>query len=338
LSRSARALRKSGNQTSSEPRYAKYSPEECPSPSFNVAPNPPTWAAETLSGSLPVYTTTTDPSKLTVTVSDVPAGNSVALTVDADQEMMFDLLSIVQAIRDDLSAKLTAVLAAWGTATKEAIAQALTDLLANLDEGALDSLLDSFGLPTVVTDAIKATSKSAVARLLQDGIRVVMLSGDHERTARRVASEAGIPETIAGVLPEGKVEAIRDLQTQGRVVLMAGDGVNDAPALAQADLGAAMASGSDVTVAAADLTLMRNDLRAVPTAIELSRKTMRVIRQNLFWAFVYNVVSIPIAAGALYPWFGILLSPVLASAAMALSSVSVVSNSLRLRAVKLGAR
>jgi len=189
-----------------------------------------------------------------------------------------------------------------------------------------------------VTDAIKATSKSAVARLLQDGIRVVMLSGDHERTARRVASEAGIPETIAGVLPEGKVEAIRDLQTQGRVVLMAGDGVNDAPALAQADLGAAMASGSDVTVAAADLTLMRNDLRAVPTAIELSRKTMRVIRQNLFWAFVYNVVSIPIAAGALYPWFGILLSPVLASAAMALSSVSVVSNSLRLRAVKLGAR
>ena len=123
---------------------------------INVAPNPPTWAAETLSGSLPVYTTTTDPSKLTVTVSDVPTGNSVALTVDADQEMMFDLLSIVQAIRDDLSAKLTAVLAAWGTATKEAIAQALADLLANLDEGTLDSLLDSFGLPTVVTDAIKA--------------------------------------------------------------------------------------------------------------------------------------------------------------------------------------
>ena len=150
-----------------------------------------------------------------------------------------------------------------------------------------------------------------------------------------IARQAGIGEVIAEVLPQGKLEEIRRLQQQGRIVGMVGDGVNDAPALAQADVGIAMASGADVATEAADLTLMRNDLEAVALALLLSRRTMATMRQNLFWAFAYNVIGIPIAAGVLYPAFGILLSPILASAAMAFSSVSVVGNSLRLRSLRL---
>jgi Cu+-exporting ATPase len=163
----------------------------------------------------------------------------------------------------------------------------------------------------------------------------VMLTGDNERTARAVAREVGVDEVIAGVLPEGKVDAIRRLQAQHRIVAMVGDGVNDAPALAQADVGITMATGSDVAMEAGDVTLMRSDLTGVATAIALSRGTMRVMRQNLFWALAYNVIGIPIAAGVLYPIFGILLSPVLASGAMAFSSFSVVTNSLRLSRLKL---
>jgi Cu+-exporting ATPase len=152
-----------------------------------------------------------------------------------------------------------------------------------------------------------------------------------------VAREAGVARVVAGVLPEGKLEEIERLQREGKVVAMVGDGVNDAPALARADVGIAMGSGTDVAVEASDVTLMRPDLGAVADAIALSRRTMRTMRQNLFWAFAYNVVGIPVAAGALYPAFGMLLSPVLASAAMAGSSVSVVTNSLRLRRFR-GAR
>ena len=179
-----------------------------------------------------------------------------------------------------------------------------------------------------VADVLKPTSRDAVARLRSRGLRVVMLTGDNERTARAIASQAGIDEVVAGVLPAGKVDAIRKLQAAGRVVAMAGDGINDAPALAQADIGIAMASGTDVAMEAGDVTLMRNDLNGVVEAIALSQGTMRVMRQNLFWAMAYNVVSIPAAAAAV-------LSPVLASAAMAFSSVSVVSNSLRLRRLRL---
>ena len=168
-----------------------------------------------------------------------------------------------------------------------------------------------------------------------EGLRVVMLTGDNEQTARAIAREAGVDEVIAGVLPAGKVEAIKRLQGERRVVAMVGDGVNDAPALAQADVGLTMASGSDIAMEAGDVTLMRSDLTGVAAAITLSRATMRVMRQNLFWAFVYNVIGIPLAAGALFPVFGLLLSPVIASAAMALSSFSVVTNSLRLRRLKL---
>jgi Cu+-exporting ATPase len=182
-----------------------------------------------------------------------------------------------------------------------------------------------------VADPVRDSSRSAIAGLRRLGLDVVMLTGDSERTAAAVARAAGVDRVVAGVLPEGKVAEIRRLQAAGRVVAMVGDGVNDAPALAQADVGLAIGTGTDIAVEAADVALMRGDLAGVSQAIQLSRRTMRTMRQNLFWAFAYNVIGIPIAAGALYPAFGLLLSPILASAAMAFSSVSVVSNSLRLR-------
>ncbi len=195
-------------------------------------------------------------------------------------------------------------------------------------DGTLSALL-------AVADPIKASSVDAVRALRAQGLRVVMLTGDHERTARAIASQVGITDIVAGVLPQGKVDEVVRLRGEGRRVAMVGDGINDAPALAQADVGMAMGTGADVAVEAGDVTLMRSDLRGVAQAMQLSRRTMGVMRQNLFWAFIYNVIGIPVAAGALYPAFGILLSPVLASAAMALSSVSVLSNSLRLKRVSL---
>ncbi len=186
-----------------------------------------------------------------------------------------------------------------------------------------------------VEDPIKPGSAEAIRRMHAEGLRVVMLTGDNERTANAIARTVGVDEAIAGVLPAGKVDAVARLQAEHRVVAMVGDGVNDAPALARADVGLTMANGADIAMEAGDVTLMRSELSGVAMAIALSRGTMRVMRQNLFWAFLYNVIGIPLAAGALYPVFGLLLSPVLASAAMALSSFSVVTNSLRLRRLKL---
>jgi Cu+-exporting ATPase len=186
-----------------------------------------------------------------------------------------------------------------------------------------------------VADPVRETSAEAVSRLRALGLDVVLLTGDNEHTARAVARRVGIERVVAGVLPDGKVAEVRRLQEGGAVVAMVGDGVNDAPALAQADIGVAMGSGTDVATESADIVLMRPDLRSAAQAIALSRRTMRVMKQNLFWAFIYNVIGIPIAAGVLYPWIGVLLSPVIASGAMALSSVSVVSNSVRLRAARI---
>ena len=186
-----------------------------------------------------------------------------------------------------------------------------------------------------VADPIKATSRSAIRQLKQLGLTVVMLTGDHARTAQAVARQVGVDRVVAGVLPEGKVAEIRRLRGDGQVVAMVGDGINDAPALAQADIGFAIGSGTDVAIEASDVTLMRSDLRGVASAIRLARRTMRVMKQNLFWAFIYNVLGIPIAAGALYPVMGLMLNPVVASAAMAFSSISVVMNSLRLRTARI---
>jgi Cu+-exporting ATPase len=186
-----------------------------------------------------------------------------------------------------------------------------------------------------VADPIKETTPEAMKALQELGITIVMLSGDSRATAEAVAAQLGIKQVIAEVLPDQKAEHIKSLQSRGRTVAMAGDGINDAPALAQADVGIAMGTGTDVAIESADVTLVKGDLRGIVKAIRLSRATLRNVKQNLFFAFVYNAVGVPVAAGVLYPAFGLLLSPIFAGAAMAMSSVSVVSNALRLRRVRL---
>ncbi|MDO8569435.1 MAG: heavy metal translocating P-type ATPase [bacterium] len=187
----------------------------------------------------------------------------------------------------------------------------------------------------MVADEIKVESKQAVVDLHKLGIKVVMLTGDDEKAAKYMASLVGIDDVVAHVLPQDKLAKIKELQSQGRVVAMAGDGVNDAPALAQADVGIAMGTGTDVAIESAGITLLGGDISKLVKAIKLSKMTMRGIKQNLFWAFIYNIVGIPLAAGVFYPIFGWLLSPVFAGFAMAMSSVSVVSNSLRIKTKKL---
>jgi len=186
-----------------------------------------------------------------------------------------------------------------------------------------------------VADPIKASTREAVQELKAEGIRIVMVTGDHRDTAEAVARQVGIEEVMAGVLPEQKGQIVARLKAQGRVVAMAGDGINDAPALALADVGIAMGTGADTAIESAGITLVKGDLRGLVRARRLSQATMRNIRQNLLFAFLYNVIGVPIAAGALYPVWGILLSPMIASAAMTFSSVSVISNALRLRHMEL---
>ena len=195
-------------------------------------------------------------------------------------------------------------------------------------EGAIAGLL-------AIADPIKATTVEALQSLRDDGVRVVMVTGDGLATAEAVARQLGIDEVVAEVLPDQKSEVVARLKTEGHVVAMAGDGINDSPALALADAGIAMGTGADVAMESAGITLVKGDLRGIARALRLSRATMRNIRQNLFLAFGYNVLAIPIAAGALYPWFGVLLSPMIASAAMSFSSVSVIANALRLRRARL---
>jgi Cu+-exporting ATPase len=187
----------------------------------------------------------------------------------------------------------------------------------------------------VVDDPIKESTPEALAALHREKIRVVMVTGDDPATAKAVARKIGIDEVEAGVLPDRKGEIVKQLQAKGRIVAMVGDGINDAPALAQADVGIAMGTGADVAIESAGITLVKGDLRGIVRARRLSAATMRNIRQNLFFAFVYNLLGVPIAAGVLYPAFGLLLNPIIASAAMSFSSVSVVANALRLRHISL---
>jgi Cu2+-exporting ATPase/Cu+-exporting ATPase len=199
----------------------------------------------------------------------------------------------------------------------------------------LMSTKDTFLGFVMVADEVKKESKDAIASLHKLGIKVIMLTGDDEKTAKYIASQVGIDEVMAHVLPEDKMNKVKALQDQGRIVAMAGDGVNDAPALAQANVGIAMGTGTDVAIESAGITLLHGDISKLVKAIKLSRITMRGIKQNLFWAFIYNIVGIPLAAGLFYPIFGWLLNPIFAGFAMAMSSVSVVSNSLRIKAKKL---
>jgi Cu+-exporting ATPase len=187
-----------------------------------------------------------------------------------------------------------------------------------------------------VADPIKETTAEALLALHQAGLHIVMATGDNERTAKAVAVKLGIDEIRADVMPADKARIIAELQDQGRTVAMAGDGVNDAPALAQADVGIAMGTGADVAIESAGITLVKGDLNGIVRARRLARATMRNIRQNLFFALIYNASGVPIAAGVLFPFFGVLISPMFAAAAMSLSSISVIGNSLRLRTVDLG--
>jgi P-type Cu+ transporter len=186
-----------------------------------------------------------------------------------------------------------------------------------------------------IADPLKPEAAQAVSDLRREGLRVVMLTGDNETTASAVARQLGVSEFEGGVLPDHKADVVKKLQQRGRVVAMAGDGINDAPALAQAQVGIAMGTGTDVAMESAGITLLKGDLAALVRARRLSRAVMSNIKQNLFFAFIYNALGVPLAAGILYPKFGILLSPIIAAAAMSFSSVSVISNALRLRRVKL---
>jgi len=186
-----------------------------------------------------------------------------------------------------------------------------------------------------IADQIKPSSKAAIEKLKHSGIEIHMLTGDNEHTAKSIARQTGINNYKAGVLPEDKALYIQNLQQKGKVVAMAGDGINDSLAMAQADVSIAMGNGSDIAMDVAEMTIVSSNLSAISSAIILSKQTILTIKQNLFWAFIYNIIGIPVAAGLLYPFTGFMLNPMIAGAAMALSSVSVVSNSLRLKFKKM---
>jgi Cu+-exporting ATPase len=223
-----------------------------------------------------------------------------------------------------------AFLASQGIAT-EALAAKADDLRRSGATAVFLAIDGKLAGVLAIADPVKATTPAALQALKQDGLRIVMLTGDNRTTAQAVAQQLGITDVEAEVLPDQKRAVIEKLRAQGRIVAMAGDGVNDAPALAAADVGIAMGTGTDVAIESAGITLLKGDLQGIVRARHLSRHVMGNIRQNLFLAFIYNSLGVPIAAGILYPFFGILLSPVMAAAAMALSSVSVISNALRLR-------
>ena len=187
----------------------------------------------------------------------------------------------------------------------------------------------------MIADKIKETSKKAINELQQKGIEVIMLTGDNYDTAKSVASELNLADFKADMLPQNKLEVVEKLQAEGKMIAMAGDGINDAPALAKSDVGIAMGTGTDIAIESAGITLVKGDLQGIVKAFHLSEKVMRNIKQNLFFALIYNTLGVPLAAGVLYPVFGILLSPMIAALAMSFSSVSVITNALRLRGAKI---
>ncbi len=210
------------------------------------------------------------------------------------------------------------------------------DELRNQGQTVVEVLIDEKSVGFIgIADEIKSSAKDAIDALHKQKIEVVMMTGDNQKTAEFVAKKLNIDKVFAEVLPNEKAEKVKELQLSGKIVAMAGDGVNDAPALAQANVGIAMGTGTDVALESADITLLKGDLRGILKAQKLSAATMKNIRQNLFFAFIYNLVGVPVAAGVLFPVFGILLSPMIASAAMTFSSVSVITNALRLRNLKL---
>lgn len=244
-----------------------------------------------------------------------------------------------QGVRGEIDGRLVAVGSRRFMESLGALPETLSakaDALRTQGKSALYAAIDGRAVAIIaVADPIKDTTPEAIRVLQAEGVRVVMLSGDSRKTAEAVGRQLGIDEVVAEVLPEQKVDAIKALQARGGTVAMAGDGINDAPALAQANVGIAMGTGTDVAIESGSVTLVKGDLRGIVKAIRLSRATMRNVKQNLFFAFFYNAIGVPIAAGALYPVFGLLLSPIFAGAAMALSSVSVVTNALRLRRARL---
>jgi len=210
------------------------------------------------------------------------------------------------------------------------------DTMRNNAKGIIFMAIDGLYCAMIgIEDPIKESSHEAVEALKNEGITVVMLSGDNEFTANAVAKKLSIDKVYANVLPDGKADVVKSLQKEGALVAMAGDGINDAPALAQANIGIAMGTGTDVAIESAGVTLIKGDLLGIIKVLKLSRATMKNIRQNLFFAFVYNSAGVPVAAGLLYPFFGIVLSPIIAAAAMSFSSVSVIANALRLKHIKL---
>jgi len=249
---------------------------------------------------------------------DSPVGKGVLGTVDG-KKLVIGSLRIMSEANVDLTA--------LSAEAERLRADGATVIFMSID-GRLGGLM-------AIADPVKQTTPAALAALRDAGIRVVMLTGDNKTTALAVARRLGIDEVEAEVLPENKGEIVKKLRSEGRVVAMAGDGVNDAPALAAADVGVAMGTGTDVAIESAGVTLLKGDLQGLVKARQLSHATMSNIRQNLFFAFIYNAAGVPIAAGVLYPSFGLLLSPIIAAAAMALSSVSVIGNALRLRGVRI---
>jgi heavy metal translocating P-type ATPase len=277
------------------------------------------------------------------TLSEHPLAHAIVNRAASDQIQTVHVEEFNSTTGLGVSGKIegkTVALGSLGLMQRDGIDVASLDASANAMRANANSVIyvrigDQLGGLLAISDPIKTSAAAAIRQLHATGLKIVMLTGDNAATAAAVAKQMGIDEFQADMLPQDKLAYVKRLQQQGHVVAMAGDGINDAPALAQADVGIAMGKGTDIAMQSAHIVLVKGDLQSIVKARVLSRETMKNIKQNLAFAFIYNFLGVPVAAGALYPWLGILLSPMIASAAMSLSSVSVISNALRLRHTKL---